>query len=67
MTLVIALNAVLVLLVLGVIVGLHAWAILSSRDKQVAVARVRQPQAVHARRRRRQTTARRLASGAAVR
>ncbi len=41
MTLVIVLNALLVVLVLGTIVGLHAWAILSSQSRQPAVAPVR--------------------------
>ena len=67
MTLVIALNALLVLLVLGVIVGLHAWAILSSRDQQEAMLYVRQHDAARARRQRRQTAAGRLASSPALR
>lgn len=64
MTLVILLNVLLVGLVLVTIVGLHAWAIRRSQIEQQALAGVG---ARRARRRNRQTTARRLRTALAPR
>jgi hypothetical protein len=65
MTLIIALNALFIVLVLGTVVGLHAWAILSSRTQQQTGPATAAHGAV--RRRRRRAPARRLSSGLALR
>jgi hypothetical protein len=67
MTLVIVLNVLLVTLVLGSIVGLHAWAIVSSRSQEPAVVRGGGRHTVRSQRRRRQTAVRRLGSALALR
>ncbi len=66
MTLVIALNVLLVVFALGTIVGLHAWAIASSRVQEQTAADARH--VVRSRRRRRhETPARRLGNTLALR
>lgn len=67
MTLVIVLNALLVVFVLATIAGLHVWAIVSSRDQPPAVAEAGTPQTATTPRRRRQTAARRPGSALALR
>lgn len=67
MTLVIVLNVLFIGGVLAAIVGLHAWAILSSRPQQEAGAQAGVQEPARASRQRRQRTARRLASSLALR
>ncbi|HZU60532.1 MAG TPA: hypothetical protein VE983_06170 [Solirubrobacteraceae bacterium] len=67
MTLVIVLNALLVVLVLGTVVGLHVWAIVTSSPQQPTPGQLRSRQPVRARSGRRQSATRRLGGALALR